>query len=334
MLRPARAGRGGLRVGRRARCRQKLGLGLSPLEDRWSNCLFFMIAAGYQPPLANVATQPPRDASSVATAPERRSWMSASPVTSVRRQPPRTVRERPRPFARMATGRQVQLTKQVGEYLVAAELSRRGLLTATFAGNVPDYDIVATGGRGRRRSSKSRRSPGPHGSSTSGHLRTCAARPERRRWGNRRPRQPATSSACSFDSTRTERTASTCSAGRNSSACSSTATGVYETATARGATVVIPPARTANVSGHGPRSPARDRTITLVKQLGRRRWKKTSGYHRQSRVENTFFRYKSIIGDGLRARSPAGQGSEVVLGCEILNRMTELGRPVSYRIGR
>ena len=31
---------------------------------------------------------------------------------------------------------------------------------------------------------------------------------------------------------------------------------VYETATARGATVVIPPARTATVSGHGPRSPA------------------------------------------------------------------------------
>ena len=109
---------------------------------------------------------------------------------------------------------------------------------------------------------------------------------------------------------------------------------VYETATTRGATVIIPPARTANVSGHGPRSPARDRTITLVKTLGRRRWKKASGYHRQGRVENTFFRYKSIIGDGLRARSPAGQGSEVVLGCEILNRMTEFGRPVSYRIGR
>ena len=48
----------------------------------------------------------------------------------------------------------------------------------------------------------------------------------------------------------------------------------------------------------------------------------------------TFFRYKSIIGAGLRARRPAGQGSEVVLGCEILNRMTEFGRPVSYRIGR
>ena len=78
----------------------------------------------------------------------------------------------------------------------------------------------------------------------------------------------------------------------------------------------------------------RDRAITLVKTLGRRQWKKASGYHRKGPVENTFFRYKSIIGDGLRARGPAGQGSEVVLGCEILNRMTTLGRPVSYRIGR
>ena len=109
---------------------------------------------------------------------------------------------------------------------------------------------------------------------------------------------------------------------------------VYETATARGATGIIPPAKTANLSGHGPPSPARDRTATLVKQLGRRRWKKASGYHRQDWVENAFFRYKSIIGDGLRARSPAGQGSEAVLGCEILNRMTALGRPVSYRLGR
>ena len=66
----------------------------------------------------------------------------------------------------------------------------------------------------------------------------------------------------------------------------------YELATARGATVIIPPAKTANLSGHGPWSPARDRTITVVKQLG----------------ENTCFRYTSIIGDGLRAWG-AGTGS-------------------------
>jgi hypothetical protein len=44
----------------------------------------------------------------------------------------------------MATGRSNQLAKQVGEYLVAAELGRLGLLAATFSGNVPEYDIVAT----------------------------------------------------------------------------------------------------------------------------------------------------------------------------------------------
>ena len=44
----------------------------------------------------------------------------------------------------MATGRGNQLTKQVGEYLVAAELGRRGYVAATFSGNVPEYDIIAT----------------------------------------------------------------------------------------------------------------------------------------------------------------------------------------------
>ena len=55
---------------------------------------------------------------------------------------------------------------------------------------------------------------------------------------------------------------------------------------------------------------------------------------RQARVENAFFRYKSIIGHGRRTRSPAGQRIEAVLACKILNQMTQRGRPVSYAIGR
>lgn len=43
----------------------------------------------------------------------------------------------------MATGRNTQLTKQVGEYLVSAELCRRGLISTTFTGNVPFFDIIA-----------------------------------------------------------------------------------------------------------------------------------------------------------------------------------------------
>ena len=110
--------------------------------------------------------------------------------------------------------------------------------------------------------------------------------------------------------------------------------GFYEAAGARGATVVVPPTSTANVSRHGPRSSARDHTILAVKEIGRRRWKQMSGYHGQARVKNAFFRYKSIIGDSLRACSPAGRGTEVVLACNILNQMTGLGRPMSYRIDR
>jgi hypothetical protein len=44
----------------------------------------------------------------------------------------------------MATGHSNQLTKQIGEYLVACELARQGLLVATFSGNVPDFDLIAT----------------------------------------------------------------------------------------------------------------------------------------------------------------------------------------------
>jgi IS5 family transposase len=108
----------------------------------------------------------------------------------------------------------------------------------------------------------------------------------------------------------------------------------YDAAGARGATVVMPPAKTARVSRRKPRSSARDRTIRKVHAVGRRRWKKASGYHRQARVENAFFRYKSIIGESLHARSPARQETEAVVACNILNQMTQRGRPASYAIGR
>ena len=70
-----------------------------------------------------------------------------------------------------------------------------------------------------------------------------------------------------------------------------------------------------------------------IKEIGRRRWKKQSGYHQQARVENTFFRYKSIIGDRLRARHPQSQKAEAVIACNILNRMIPLGKPESLAIG-
>ena len=36
-----------------------------------------------------------------------------------------------------------QLSKQLSEHLVAAELARRGIVATPFSGNVPDIDILA-----------------------------------------------------------------------------------------------------------------------------------------------------------------------------------------------
>lgn len=43
----------------------------------------------------------------------------------------------------MATGLDTQLTRQIGEHLVTAELGRRGIIATPFSGNVPDIDILA-----------------------------------------------------------------------------------------------------------------------------------------------------------------------------------------------
>jgi IS5 family transposase len=110
---------------------------------------------------------------------------------------------------------------------------------------------------------------------------------------------------------------------------------VYGAATTRGATVVIPPTKGATVGGRrAARCSSRDQTVARVEELGRRRWKKDAGYHQQGRVENAFFRYKSIIGDRLRARTEGARAVEATIACNILNRLFELGRPTSVAIGR
>jgi hypothetical protein len=47
-----------------------------------------------------------------------------------------------------ATGRSIQLTRQIGEHLVAAKLGRLGYIATPFAGNVPLFDLLAADIRG------------------------------------------------------------------------------------------------------------------------------------------------------------------------------------------
>ncbi len=97
--------------------------------------------------------------------------------------------------------------------------------------------------------------------------------------------------------------------------------------------IVIPP-RHSRVSAGPTDGPwaQREAALQRIRKVGRREWQKESGYPQQARVENGFFRYKSVIGGGLKARNSNAQAREAVIGCHILNRMAELGRPESCAV--
>ena len=48
----------------------------------------------------------------------------------------------------MATGQQNKLAGQIGEFLVCAELGRLGVIATPFAGNVPNFDLLAANENG------------------------------------------------------------------------------------------------------------------------------------------------------------------------------------------
>ena len=113
--------------------------------------------------------------------------------------------------------------------------------------------------------------------------------------------------------------------------------GVYEAthakAEGRGVRVLIPPGRNAQLRLEPSAAlKERNRNIRSTRRLGRREWHKRSGYNKRSMVENAICRYKTIIGRAMRSRTLAGQRVEVQLACRILNTMTLLGMPDSYRV--
>jgi transposase len=96
------------------------------------------------------------------------------------------------------------------------------------------------------------------------------------------------------------------------------------------AAVIIPPRVTAVPSE--TTVTLRDKHLATIVQHGRISWQRSSGYNRRSLAETTMFRYKTIIGRRLHARTLHNQRTEAKIGCNVLNRMTGLGMPASARI--
>src|SRR3712207_3995733 len=99
------------------------------------------------------------------------------------------------------------------------------------------------------------------------------------------------------------------------------------------AVVVIPPRASAVPSPAADTAPTqRDGHVQMIRDKGRMGWQKAVGYGRRSLGETAVFRYKAIIGRGLRARTLPAQKTEARVACSVLNQMTGLGMPMSQRI--
>jgi transposase len=108
---------------------------------------------------------------------------------------------------------------------------------------------------------------------------------------------------------------------------------VYDAVTDRHpeADIVIPPRATAVPSASG--ATQRNQHIAAIEQHGRIGWQRRSGYNRRSLVETAMYRYKTINGRRLLARSLSSQQVEAKVGCNVLNRITSFGMPATIRIG-
>ena len=102
---------------------------------------------------------------------------------------------------------------------------------------------------------------------------------------------------------------------------------VYAAAASRKAALLVPPRRNgkswkARTAG----AEERNETLRTIGHLGRRLWKRWSGYHQRSLAKTAMSRLKRL-GERLAARDPARQVAEVQIRCAILNTFNRLGMP-------
>lgn len=96
----------------------------------------------------------------------------------------------------------------------------------------------------------------------------------------------------------------------------------------RGAQAVIPPRKNAKAwKDKSEGAQVRNLAVRACKRLGSRIWKKLSGYHRRSLVETKMHCFKRL-GERVMARTFERQVTELHIRVALLNRFTQLGRPV------
>ena len=96
------------------------------------------------------------------------------------------------------------------------------------------------------------------------------------------------------------------------------------------ANIIIPPDSDAvyNKQNH----PERNRNFQEIKTFGRMNWQRARNYGKRNYSELCIERYKRILGNTLHARELSRQKNEAMMGCGVLNKMTGIGMPISFKI--
>jgi IS5 family transposase len=95
--------------------------------------------------------------------------------------------------------------------------------------------------------------------------------------------------------------------------------------------VIVPTPKAVADVAHRAFLQPRDEAVAAIQVAGTAEWKHRTGYHRRSLIETAMFRYKTILGDHLRARTLPRQQSEARVGCKILNLLLQTAKPQSSK---
>ena len=76
----------------------------------------------------------------------------------------------------------------------------------------------------------------------------------------------------------------------------------------------------------------RQQSAAYQQTKGYHAWRTKNKYGRRELVENTFFRFKNSFGSKFLSRDDDNMKNEMTIKCQLLNKMFEIGKPISMRI--
>lgn len=112
----------------------------------------------------------------------------------------------------------------------------------------------------------------------------------------------------------------------------------YQVGQERHIKLVIPPQENAIIHRHNHALTIRNQAISRIRELAaklgsataaRKQWKIEQHYHERSIAETAMFRFKKLCSNKLFSRLPETMQREAIIKCNIMNKFTSLGMPIS-----